>query len=236
MIPSTDNLTADLKRRRTLQGRYARHVEQSWVGRRATKMISTLEETVREQEHVAKERQITLDILEGRRPQPAGATLSTAFVVEEEVRDPEHVAKERQITLDILEGRRPQAGVTLSTAFVVEEEVPDQEYVLNQRQLTLDILEGRRPQAAGVTLSTAQFVVREKEVLRDEQTDSRDWHETLEILEGRRETVQDQEHILNQRQLTLDILEGKRRPPLPQCTLSEFAAWHCRHLAAQAGQ
>ncbi|KAF9027749.1 hypothetical protein BDZ89DRAFT_1134037 [Hymenopellis radicata] len=171
MISSNDNLTGDLKRRRTLQGRYGRHIEQSWVGRRVTKMISTLKEIVREQKHVAKE---------------------------------------RQLTLDILEGRRPQAGVTLSTAFVVEEEVPDQEYVLNQRQLTLDILEGRRPQVAGVTLSTAQCVVEEE--------------------------VRDEEYILNQRQLTLDILEGKRRPPLPQCTLSEFAVWHCRHLAAQAGQ
>ncbi|KAF9015945.1 hypothetical protein BDZ89DRAFT_418535 [Hymenopellis radicata] len=71
MISSTDNPTVDLKRRRTLQGRYGRHVEQSWVGRRATKMISTLEEEVRDQEHVAKERQITLDILEGRRPADA---------------------------------------------------------------------------------------------------------------------------------------------------------------------
>ncbi|KAF9027758.1 hypothetical protein BDZ89DRAFT_1113319 [Hymenopellis radicata] len=207
MVSSTESLTGDLKRPRTLQGRYGRHIEQSWVGRRVTKMISTLKETVRKQEHVAKERQITLDILEGRRPQ-AGVTLSTALVVEEEVRDEEHVARERQLTLDILEGRRPQAGVTLSTAIVVEEEVRDEEHVARERQLTLDILEGRRPQA-GVTLSTALVV---------------------------EEQVRDEEYILNQRQLTLDVLEGKRRPPLPQCTLSEFAAWHCRHLAAQAGQ
>ncbi|KAF9034484.1 hypothetical protein BDZ89DRAFT_1062570 [Hymenopellis radicata] len=136
MILTTDNLTADLKRRPTLQGRYGRHVEQSWVGRRATKIIRTLEDS---------------------------------------------------------------------------ETVRDQEYVSNQRQLTLDILEGRRPQAGLIKL-TEHFVVHEKEVLRDEQTDSRNWQETLEILEGR------------------------RPPPLARCTYSEFAAWHCRHLATQAGQ
>ncbi|KAF9003762.1 hypothetical protein BDZ89DRAFT_1239720 [Hymenopellis radicata] len=152
MISSLESLTGDLKRRRTLQGRYGRRIEQSWVGRRVTKMISTLKEMVREQKHVGKERQITLDILEGRRPQ-AGVTLSTAFVVEEEVPDQEYVLDQRQLTLDILEGRRPQAGVTLSTAFVVEEEVPDQEYVLNQRQLTLGILEGRYVVQNGKKLS-----------------------------------------------------------------------------------
>ncbi|KAF9034464.1 hypothetical protein BDZ89DRAFT_1062545 [Hymenopellis radicata] len=123
MKSSTNNLSADLKRRSTLQGRNGRHVEQSWVGTRATKMIRTLEETVR-----------------------------------------------------------------------------DHEYVSIQHA------------QAGLSLCTKQFVVREKEVLRDEQTDSRNWQETLEILEGR------------------------RPPPLARCTYSEFAAWHCRHLAAQAGQ
>ncbi|KAF9034440.1 hypothetical protein BDZ89DRAFT_513680 [Hymenopellis radicata] len=134
MISTMNSLTADVKRRRTLQGRYGRHVEQSWVGRRATQTIRTLEETVQEQEHIPKERQITLDILKGRRPQ------------------------------------------------------------------------------AGLINLTERFVVREKEMFRDEQTDFRNWQETLEILEGR------------------------RPPPLARCTYSESAAWHCRHLAAQAGQ
>ncbi len=95
-----------LKRRSTLQGRHGRHVEQSWVSRRAARITRTPEESVLDQEYVAAvmERDIALEILQGRRPDPA--LICREQFVARESDDLTDDLNNWQRTLDILEGKR----------------------------------------------------------------------------------------------------------------------------------
>ncbi len=109
MLWTANNTTTELKRRRTLQGRHGRQAEQKWIGRRAGDIIHSLEKiplseeiTQRHEEHVCHHRQLTLDILEGRRPQ------ATPFIVHVQKTLKFHTYEELFRALDNLEREYPE--------------------------------------------------------------------------------------------------------------------------------
>ncbi|KAF8887219.1 hypothetical protein CPB85DRAFT_1258361 [Mucidula mucida] len=132
MLSTTNNTTTELKRRRTLQGRHGRPSEQTWIERRATDIIHSLEKiplseeiAQRHEEHVCHQRQLTLDILEGRRPQ------ATPFIVHGQKTLKFHTYEELFRALDNLEREYP------------EEVTRDEQTDSRKWSQALAILEGR---------------------------------------------------------------------------------------------
>ncbi|KAF8873749.1 hypothetical protein CPB85DRAFT_576785 [Mucidula mucida] len=102
MLTTTNTTTTELERRRTLQGRHGRQAEATHIIHSLEKLPLSEEIAQRYQEYVCHHRQLTLDILEGRRPQ------ATPFIVHEQQTLKFHTYEELWQALHNLERGYPE--------------------------------------------------------------------------------------------------------------------------------
>ncbi|KAF8895819.1 hypothetical protein CPB85DRAFT_1329309, partial [Mucidula mucida] len=171
MHTSTNTTSIELKRRRTLQGRHGRQAEQKWIGRRASDIIHSLEKlplsediAQRQEEYVCHHRQLTLDILEGRRPQ------ATPLIVHKQQTLKFHTYEELWRALDNLERGYPEMGATR------DEQTDSREWsealaILEGRHRTLKPMQGvvhtlkRKPAIVFSTVHTVHTLKRKPAIM-----------------------------------------------------------------------